>query len=265
MTTAKRKGAGLRPRWRSAVTADDEAERIFAGYRRELFWPNTGLQDVFGVHPSVTASRSQGLRLLAIAHIENVPEGFDANDLMATIEYWKRELPEQEQGPEPLASDRKALDKVFAAARTLIEKLDRLTEAMAAPASRIADSGFGGPWPPERRDALRRELLQLTEASVSREVAEGLRRPNILPGKPPGGRSARETFLGYDLPMLYRQMFRGRRFTTNGKEDAPSSEGVRFACVVASEVLGEEVKPTAVVKARTRVRGAARGGQRGPR
>lgn len=247
-------------RWRSAVAPDDEAKRIFAGYRPELFWPKTGLEDVFGVHQSVTAARSDGLWLLAIAHIENVPDGFDADDLTTTIGYWRRELPEEELGPEPLASDVAALGSVLSAAKRLAIELDRLAKAMAAPASRIADSRFGGFWPPERRAAFRRELSELLDASASRDVAEDMRRPSILPGKPPGGWSAREAFLGYDLPMLYQQLFPGRRFTASGKEDAHPSEGLRFACVVASAVLGGEVLPKTVVKARTRYRVAARGG-----
>ncbi len=263
MAAAKPMGRGVRPRWRSPVTADNEAERIFANYRHELFWPNTGLQDVFGVHPNVTAARSQGLRLLAIAHIEDLPDGFDANELMVTIAYWKRELPEEELGPEPLVSDVDALGGVLTAAKQLAVKLERLAGAMALPASRIADSRFGGLWSHERVGALRRELLKLADASASREVAEDMRRPNILPGKPRGGWSAREAFMGHDLPMLYRQVFPGRVFTASGKEDAHPSEGLRFACVVASAVLGDEVLPATIVKNRTRYRAAARGGRRG--
>lgn len=239
---------------------DDEAKRIFAGYRPELFWPSGGLQDVFGVLPHVTASRSQGLQLLAIAHIEALPDGFDANDLMVTINYWKRELPEQELGPEPLTADVEALGEVFAAAKRLTMKLDRLADAMAAPASRIVDSRFNGPWPRERLDALRQELTELANASGAREVAEDMRRPGFLAGRPAGCWSAREAFYGHDLPGLYRQMLKRPRFTASGKEDAEPSEGVRFACVIASEVLGYEVMPAAVVKARTRFRAAARGG-----
>lgn len=237
-----------------------EAERIFASYRSELLEPKSDLEDLFDENAGLSALRREGLWLLACAGIADVPERFDGSELVWTIRHWKRELPEQELGPKPPTADIKALQDVNAAARRLLGKLDNLDTAIAAPASRIPYSGFTWPWSRERVAVLCRDLRDLAAATGDRDTVENMRRPDILPGRPPNGWSAREGFLGHDLPALYRQML-GRRFTASGKEDAAPSEGVRFARVVAFEVLGKQVEPGSIAKARTRYRAAWRGGQ----
>ncbi len=259
----KKRGKGGNWRLARSLDADPEAKRIFETYRPELFTSQSDLPELFGTDRDLAAFRRQGLLLLARAHIKDVdvPNSFDGSLLMHTVRLWKRELPDEEQGAEPLVSDVEALSEVFTAAKRLHLRLVRLAEAMDVPASRIRDSRFNGLWPRERLVALRQEMNDLAEASGDREATEDMRRPGVLSGKP----SAREAFFGYDLPMLYQQMFPGRRFTASGKEDAFPSEGVRFACVVAAEVLGHEVVPGTVVTMRRRYRAARRGGQRGPK
>lgn len=247
--------------WTPGRSADKDAEtaRILASYPPELFQPSC-MDVVLGHEDHAAAEKKLGLELLARARIETVPVGFSSSVLLEHIRGWQPEFKEWEIGPEPPAADRNALEGVISATRRLTTALDHLKDQMSRLGSRIANSTFAADWDHVRLERLRRELDHLRSVAESPEVKETMRRED-RPLKPKVGWSAREAMFGDDIPALYSRIF-GRRFTASGKTDIPPSEGVRFACVVATEVLGDTVRPENVVKQRTNYR-AARGGKRG--
>jgi hypothetical protein len=250
------------PRRKTQGPQTDDPEAILASYPPELFGPRSDLDVLLVLWTDHhAAEQRKGLKLLARAGIREVPPDFDGRNLMLAIHHWKRELREWEIGPEPPAAERDALQQVESAVQRLALALNRLVEQMSLPGSRIAGSVFTRDWPRYRINELCGELASLRDAAASSEVAETMRREG-QPRKPKGGWSAREGFFGHDLPHLYKAIFR-RRFTASGKADARPSEGVRFASVVATEVLGYDVRPETVVKQRGVFRAAVGGRKRG--
>lgn len=246
--------------WTPGRPADEDAEtaRILASYPPEVFQPSN-MDGVLGHGDQAAAEKKLGLELLARARIKTVPVGFSSSLLLEHIRDWQLEFKEWEIGPEPPAADRNALESVISATRRLTTALDHLKGQMSRLGSRIANSTFAAHWDQVRLERLRRKLDHLRSVAESLEVRESMRRENH-PLKPKGGWSAREALFGHDIPALYSRIF-GRRFTASGKTDIPPSEGVRFACIVATEVLGDTVRPENVVKQRTNYR-AAQGGKR---
>lgn len=253
--------AGHSSAWTPGRPADYDAEtaRILASYPPNLFQPDD-LAIVLGKKDRDAAEKRMGLELLARAHIKTVPDCFSSSYLLAHIRDWKRELREWEIGPQPPAAERDALEAVVSAAKRLTLALNRLTYQMDQAGSRIASSTFASYWDRARLDQLRCELDDLRGMAGSDEVKETMRRED-RPLKQEGGWSAREALYGDNIPKLYGSIF-GRRFTASGKTGIFPSEGVRFACVIATVVLGYTVLPETVVKQRTRYR-AARGGKHG--
>lgn len=242
--------------------AHDSPDAILASYPPALFGPRSALDTLLGFWTEdAAAQQRKGLELLARSGIRDVPADFDGRTLLLTIDYWKHELREWEIGPEPPAAERDALETVGSAAQRLTQALYKLTEEASRPASRIAESVFTRDWPKERLDALRLELARLRDSAFSPEVAATMRRQD-RPQKPKGGWSARESFFGYDLPQLYQATLK-RRFTVSRKPNGRASEGIRFACTIASEVLGHQVTAENVIKQRQRFNRAIKGGQQG--
>ena len=190
-----------------------------------------------------------------------MPVGFSASLLIAHIRDWKPRLKEWEIGPEPPATERDALLAVESAANRLALALCRLDKQMRQMGSRIASASFAAHWSHDRLDQLRSEVDDLCRRAGSAEVKETMRRED-RPLKQQGGWSAREALYGDNIPELYSRIF-GRRFTASGKADIYPSEGVRFACVIATVILDCTVMPETVVKQRTQYRRAVRGGNRG--
>lgn len=257
---AQPRNSGQALTWTPGRPAVEDAEtaRILASYPPELSQPDD-MDVVLGHEDQATAEKKLGLELLARARIKTVPVGFSSSLLLAHIRDWQPEFKEWEIGPEPLAADRNALEGVISATHRLTTALNHLKSQMSRLGSRIPNSTFAAHWDHVRLERLRRELDHLRSSAESPIVKETMRREDRSL-KPKGGWSAREALFGYDIPALYCRIF-DRPFTMSGKTDIPPSEGVRFACVVATEVLGDTVRPESVVKQRTNYR-AAWGGKR---
>lgn len=255
--------------WTPGLPADRDTKtaRILAGYPPDLLGPKGGensLQTIFWSETDADWQRA-GLELLARAEIEDVPANFDGRILAQTVADWRTEYRELAIGREPPAVEHEALEAVAAGAARFLTVLERLIEHAREPRSRIRGSTFTIHWTPDRLDALRSELTALSVEANSAETKETMRRPHLPPtGRPKGGWTTLEAFYGYDLPKLYESVT-GREFTrTKAHPDLGTqpSEGVRFACVVASEVLGDTVTDEAIVKTGGKFeKAAARGSQ----
>lgn len=247
--------------WTPGRPADEDAEtaRILASYPPELLQP-VDMAVLLGQGEHAVAENKLGLELMARARIKTIPDSFSSSLLLAHIKDWQSELREWEIGPEPSETEREALINVEYAVRRLTTALNNLKAQMSLSGSRIASSTFAAHWSQDRLDRLRRELDDLRSLAGSPEVTETMRRED-RPLKPKDGWSTREALYGGDIPGLYTRLF-GRPYTASGKADAFPSEGVRFACVIAAEVLGRTVSPENVVRQRTSYR-RARGGKHG--
>ena len=98
------------------------------------------------------------------------------------------------------------------------------------------------------------EIAQLQADAKSETTQNTMQRPELPEGKPRGGYSNLESFSGYSLPHLYRHLF-GRKYAltlpkeaAQGETKTRPSEGLRFGCIVASEVTGQTVAAEALVK-----------------
>lgn len=256
---ARPSNSGQASAWTPGRPADEDAEtaRILASYPPEVFQPDD-MDVVLGHGDQAAAEKKLGLELLARARIKTVPVGFSSSLLLEHIRDWQPEFKEWEIGPEPPAADRNALEGVVSATRRLMTALYDLKNQMNLPGSRVASSTFAAHWDYVRLDRLRRELDDLRNVAGSPKVKETMRRED-RPLKPKGGWSAREALYGDNIPALYTRLF-GRPYTASGKADTYPSEGMRFACVIATEVLGCTVSPENVVRQRTSYR-RARGGK----
>lgn len=247
--------------WTPGRPADEDAEtaHILTSYPPELLQLDD-MAVVLGTADYAAAENKRGLELMARARIETIPDSFSSSLLLAHIRSWQSELREWEIGPEPREIEREALINVEYAVRRLTTALDDLKAQMSLLGSRVANSTFAAHWDQVRLDRLRRELDDLRNMARSPEVTETMRRED-RPLKPKGGWSTREALYGNDIPGLYTRLF-GRPYTASGKTNIRPSEGVRFACVIATEVLGCTVSPENVVRQRTSYRGA-QGGKHG--
>lgn len=237
---------------------DAETARLLASYSPSHFQADE-IDVLLGHEARAAAEKKLGLELLARARVETVPPDFSASFLLTQIRNWRPEIRDWEIGPEPPAAERDALEAVSNAAARLRLAIKRIEGELDKVGSRLASGTFAAYWGHVRLDRLCHELEDLCLMANSPEVKDSMRRED-RPLKKQDGWSAREAFFGHDIPELYKSIFR-RAFTASGKQDINPSEGVRFACVIAGEVLGYIVSPGTVVKQRTNYR-AARGGKR---